>query len=118
MTREPARTPEPPYWAVVFTSLRSGPDDGYAGMAAAMAELAALQPGFLGVESARGEDGLGLTVSYWASEEAIQAWKRVADHLVAQRLGRERWYDDYAVRVARVERAYTGTSSLRAGLDA
>jgi heme-degrading monooxygenase HmoA len=112
-----ARTPEPPYFAVIFTSVRTeGDDGGYAAMAAEMDALARRQPGFLGVESARGDDRLGITVSYWSSEEAILAWKRVADHLGAQRMGRERWYADYTLRVARVERSYTLSTSPRVGL--
>jgi heme-degrading monooxygenase HmoA len=112
-----ARLPEPPYWAVIFTSLRTSADpEGYAAMAAAMEALAPRQPGFLGVESARGQDGLGITVSYWASEEAVRAWKHLAPHAVAQRTGRERWYEDYATRIARVDRAYTMGTSPRDGL--
>lgn len=101
-----ARTPAPPYFAVVFTSLRGIDDDGYAAMAAAMDELAARQDGYLGHESARSGDGLGITVSYWRDEAAIARWREDAEHRLARRLGRERWYDRYAVRVARVERAY------------
>ncbi|TBW50582.1 antibiotic biosynthesis monooxygenase [Marinobacter halodurans] len=100
-----ARTPEPPYYAVIFTSLRTEGDNGYGAMARQMMELAAEQPGFLGVESAREE--VGITVSYWRDAEAIQNWKAHARHLVAQRLGRDAWYRHYAVRVARVERAYS-----------
>jgi heme-degrading monooxygenase HmoA len=101
-----ARTPEPPYWAVIFSTLRTPVDAGYAQTAEEMEALAAQQPGYLGIESARGEDGVGITVSYWASEEAIAAWRRNADHLAAQRAGRETWYRAYELRVARVERAY------------
>jgi heme-degrading monooxygenase HmoA len=112
-----ARTPAPPYYAVIFTSQRSVADDaGYGTMAEAMDALARRQPGFLGVESARGADRVGITVSYWQNEAAILAWKRVADHLAAQRIGRERWYADYTLRVARVERSYTMSSSPRVGL--
>ena len=103
-----AKTPEPPYVAVVFTSLRSsvdgGGDNGYAVMSARMEELAAQQPGYLGVEAAR--DGLGITVSYWADEESARAWKDVAAHVVAQQRGRDTWYSDYRVRVATVTRDY------------
>lgn len=99
-----ARTPEPPYYAVIFTSLRTEGDNGYGQMADRMVELAAQQPGFLGVESAR--EGLGITVSYWESLEAIAAWKAVAAHQVAQRLGKERWYSEFRLRVCRVEREY------------
>ena len=104
-----APTPRPPYVAVVFTSVRTPGDHGYAAMSAAMDALAAEQPGFLGVESAReaGRDeagGVGITVSYWATREDAAAWKQVAAHLVAQRRGREAWYADYRVRVAVVER--------------
>jgi heme-degrading monooxygenase HmoA len=101
-----ARTPEPPYYAVIFTSLRTEGDHGYAAMAARMEELGASYPGFLGLESARGADGLGITVSYWRDEAAILAWKRDTEHQRAQRGGKETWYSDYAVRVAKVERAY------------
>lgn len=99
-----AITPEPPYYAVIFTSLRTAEDNGYALMAERMTELAAQQPGFLGMESAR--EALGVTVSYWDSLEAIQRWKQQVEHREAQRLGRSEWYAAYRVRVARVERDY------------
>jgi heme-degrading monooxygenase HmoA len=102
-----ARTPQPPYYAVIFTSLRTAEDEaGYGVTAEEMVTLASLQPGFLGLETARDAGGLGITVSYWASLEAISAWKAEADHATAQRLGRERWYRAYELRIARVERAY------------
>jgi heme-degrading monooxygenase HmoA len=101
-----ASTPQPPYYAVVFTSQRTEGDRGYAGMAQRMEELAAKQPGFLGIESARGADGFGITVSYWESEEAIARWKANAEHLGAQQAGKSTWYSGFAIRVARVERAY------------
>ena len=97
-----ANTPEPPYYAVIFTSLRTDGDHGYGQMAERMVELAAQQPGFLGVESAR--EGLGITVSYWADLESIRQWKANMEHQVAQRLGREQWYATFKTRVARVER--------------
>ena len=75
-----AETPEPPYVAVVFTSLRTDGDNGYAVMSARMDELAAQQPGYLGIEAAR--EGLGITVSYWVDEESARAWKEVAAHVV------------------------------------
>jgi heme-degrading monooxygenase HmoA len=102
-----ARTPEPPYWAVIFTSLRTPVDAaGYAQTAGDMEALAAQQPGYLGIESAGDAAGLSITVSYWASEEAILGWRRHADHLTAQRAGRDTWYRAYELRVARVERAH------------
>ncbi|MBD3943098.1 antibiotic biosynthesis monooxygenase [Microbacterium sp. NEAU-LLC] len=105
-----AQTPPPPYTAVIFTSTRSAGDNGYEVMSARMVELAAQQPGFLGVESAR--DGLGITVSYWADESAAAAWKQVTQHVIAQKRGRDVWYDDYQVRVATVVRSY-GPDGLR-----
>lgn len=102
-----AGTPEPPYYAVVFTSQRTEGDAGYRRMAERMVELAASQPGFLGIESVRGADGFGITVSYWNSEEAIANWKAHAEHRVAQKLGSRTWYAHYALRVAKVERAYS-----------
>ena len=99
-----AHTPAPPYTAVIFTNLRTDGDNGYEAMARRMDELAAEQPGYLGIESAR--DGVGLTVSYWRSEADAVAWKRVMEHAEAQRLGREQWYQRYVVRVATVHREY------------
>lgn len=102
-----ASTPAPPYYAVIFSSVRTADDPaGYAATAARMLELAAEQDGFLGAESARGSDGFGITVSYWRSEADILAWKRQAEHRLAQAAGRSGWYGHYEVRVARVERAY------------
>ncbi len=103
-----APTPEPPYYAVVFSSQRTDGDRGYGLMARRMEELAATQPGYLGIESARGADGFGITVSYWSSEEAISAWKANAEHAVAQEAGKRIWYAGFALRIARVERAYGG----------
>jgi heme-degrading monooxygenase HmoA len=99
-----AETPEPPYVAVIFTSLRTEGDNGYGAMADAMQKVAAEQPGYLGIEDAR--EQLGITVSYWQDEAAAQAWKQVGAHLVAQARGREVWYADYRVRVAHVMRDY------------
>ena len=99
-----ADTPEPPYYAVIFTSLRTEGDDGYGAMAEAMVELAKRQPGYLGIESAR--EGLGITVSYWTDLESIAAWKADVKHLAAQQAGRERWYSQFKTRIARVERDY------------
>jgi heme-degrading monooxygenase HmoA len=111
-----AETPTPPYYAVVFTSVRTGIDEGYAEMAAAMDELAATQPGYLGVESAR--EAVGITVSYWRDLDSVAAWKRVVNHMVAQRLGRERWYAMYRVRIALVEREYGFTAGTPASAGA
>lgn len=105
MTTAPAVTPEPPYFAVIFTSVRRPEEAGYEATATRMLELARAQPGFLGVESAR-EDGLGITVSYWRDLDAIAAWKAHTEHRAAQASGRELWYHRYTVRVARVERAH------------
>ena len=108
MSEPIADTPEPPYYAVIFTSRLTEADQGYADMATAMSRLAARQPGYLGEESAR--EGLGITVSYWRDLESIAAWKAQVDHLTAQRSGRERWYAAYRVRVCRVEREYGYTA--------
>ena len=99
-----ATTGATPYYAVIFTSIRTSGDNGYGDMSDAMLEAAARQPGFLGVESAREE--VGITVSYWDSLESIAAWKRDAAHLVAQKQGREQWYESYKTRICKVERDY------------
>lgn len=103
---ELADTPKPPYYAVIFSSVRRQADEqAYQETAARMLTLAARQPGFLGVDSAH-SDGVGITVSYWESEDAIHAWKLQLEHSEARRRGRESWYSQYSLRVARVERAY------------
>ncbi|MBE9539394.1 MAG: antibiotic biosynthesis monooxygenase [Proteobacteria bacterium] len=99
-----ANTPPPPYYAVIFTSLRTDIIDGYDAMAQKMLELAAMQPGYLGAEFAR--EDVGITVSYWSDLESIKNWKAVADHREAQKLGREQWYASYKTRISRVERDY------------
>jgi heme-degrading monooxygenase HmoA len=97
-----ARTPEPPYYAVVFTSVRKPADpEGYAAMADRMVELASSQPGFLGVESVRDAHGVGITMSYWASLAAIRHWREHAEHQVAQSQGRSTWYREYRLRICR-----------------
>lgn len=93
-----------PYYAVIFTSVRTAVDDGYGDMSDRMMELAINQPGFLGVDSAREE--VGITVSYWTSLEAIKHWKANAEHVMAQKTGREKWYQSFTTRICRVEREY------------
>ena len=110
-----ARLPDPPYYAVIFSSVRTDGDHGYEAMAQRMVELGAGQPGFLGIESARGGDGFGITVSYWSDLESIAAWRRHAEHQVARESGRSDWYSAYELRVARVERAYGWTAAPRQG---
>ena len=101
-----ADTPPAPYYAVIFTSLRTTVDDGYEDTATHMLALAASQPGFLGAESTRDPGGLGITSSYWADLEAISAWKQQLEHVHAQQRGRDQWYSHYHIRIARVERDY------------
>lgn len=101
-----ARTPAPPYYAVIFTSQRTPGDHGYAATADRMVELATRQPGFLGVESVRDADGFGITVSYWTSTEAIAAWKADLEHRAAQEAGLRHWYAHYELRVALVVQAH------------
>ena len=103
-----APLPEPPYYAVIFTNQAAQDNTGYAEMAAKMAELAAQQDGYLGIESTRDVDGLAITVSYWRDEASIQAWRDNAAHAVARQQGRDTWYEHFELRVARVERAYDG----------
>lgn len=105
---------QPPYYAVVFTSQRTSVEAGYDGMAERMMELAAGQPGFLGVETVRDATGVGITVSYWESLEAIEHWGRHSEHQVAQRRGRETWYARYQLRICRVEREHGFPSATSA----
>lgn len=107
-----ASTPKPPYYAVIFTSRRAG-DSGYAETSVRMNELAAQQPGFLGIESVREGDGVGITVSYWRDLESIRAWKANAEHRIAQERGKTEWYSEYITRVCKVEYDYTLSDSRR-----
>lgn len=102
----PASLPTPPYYTVVFTAVRTAGDNGYGETDAQLMKLAADQPGFLGIDSARRADGLGITVSYWKDEDSITAWRERAEHVVARERGREAWYSSFSLHVARVERAY------------
>jgi len=99
-----AKTPLPPYYAVIFTSIRNADDNGYSQMGEEMEKLVEKQPGFLGFESARSE--IGITVSYWKDLESIRKWKYNIAHTVAQEKGRKTWYQNYKVRIAKVERDY------------
>ena len=104
---ELATTPAPPYYAVIFASVRTAHDNaGYGVASERMAQLASEQPGYLGVDSVRDANGVGITVSYWSSEEAIAAWRRNAEHTITREQGRKNWYTEYELRVAKVERAY------------
>lgn len=116
----PAKTPEPPYYAVIFTAVRTSDSQAYVDTASRMLELAARQPGYFGVELASrkveltSKDGGGsartesILVSYWRDEASISAWKKQTEHVVAQNKGRREWYEQYSIRVCKVERAYTG----------
>ena len=99
-----ASTPKPPYYAVIFTSVRTDGDNGYGEVANRMVELAEQQRGYLGAESAR--EDLGITVSYWSDLDAIRNWKANSEHLEAQKTGRKLWYESFKVRISKVERDY------------
>lgn len=99
-----AITPQPPYYAVIFTNIRTEIEEGYAETSLEMVRLAEAQEGYLGHESVRA--GLGITISYWQNLEAIRNWKQQTDHLLAQRMGREKWYAAYKTRICLVERDY------------
>ena len=98
------QNPKLPYYAVIFSSVRTEIDEGYSEMAEKMEKLAKQQDGFLGIESVR--DGLGITISYWRDLEAIKNWKNNLEHSLARKLGREKWYESFKVRIVRVEHEY------------
>jgi heme-degrading monooxygenase HmoA len=110
-----SETPKPPYYAVIFTSRLGHSTDGYDAMGSALVKLAEGQPGYLGIEAVRGNDRVGITVSYWKDEASISAWKANLKHLMAQKNGIERWYEHYELRVAKVERAYSGPHGRSVG---
>lgn len=99
-----AQTPKPPYYAVIFTSVRTEIDNGYSEMADFLEETAKHQEGYLGIESAK--EQIGITVSYWKDIESIAKWKQHTDHITAQNKGRAEWYSQYKTRICKVERDY------------
>jgi len=105
-----ATTPEPPYYAVIFTSIRKDGDNGYADMAELMISLAKKQPGFLGIEETSND--IGITVSYWTDRDSIQQWKENSEHIIAQNNGRTLWYEAFKTRICKVERDYQFNSSI------
>lgn len=103
-----APMPDPPYYAVIFSNQISDTPEVYAQMADTMAELAETIPGYIGRETARDADGFAVTVSYWETEAAIKQWREHAKLQLAQKLGKDRWYHHYSLRVAKIERQYQG----------
>ncbi len=102
-----AKLPDPPYYSAFFTSTLSADVSAYEEMAEKMVDLAKVQSGFLGIESARNSNGFGITISFWSNLQSIQEWKSQTEHLLAQKMGREKWYAKFAVRISKVEKAYS-----------
>jgi len=102
-----SKTPNAPYYAVIFTSLKVSGANGYETMSDRMVELAKVQPGYLGMESVRDASGMGITTSYWENLESISNWRKNSEHREAQSFGKEKWYSDYKVRICKVERDYS-----------
>lgn len=98
-----AQTPKPPYYAVIFSSLRTPGDQGYGRMSDEIENMVSRQQGFLGVESVRNEQGFGITVSYWDSLDSIQLWKNNTSHMKAKEMGKKLWYEQYRIRICKVE---------------
>ncbi len=97
-------TPQPPYYAVIFVSIQTSDIEGYAEMSKKLSESAKKHEGFYGEESVR--DGMGISISYWKDLESIKKWKEDLDHRFAIKMGKEKWYKSYKVRIAKVERDY------------
>lgn len=104
MTNNISQTPKPPYYAVIFTSIKSENQENYAATSARMEKMVTAQPGYLGHESA--SSGIGITVSYWQNLDAIKAWKNQSDHKIAQEHGKSTWYNQYKIRICKVEKDY------------
>lgn len=99
--------PQTPYFAVIFTSKRASEDSGYSDMAKRMEAMSRQQNGFLGIQSVRDANGIGITVSYWRTLEDIANWKKDTEHILAQQKGKSDWYTGYEVRISKVERQYS-----------
>ncbi len=104
-----------PSYAVIFSSQLSKNDTGYNETASRMVSLAKKQPGFLSVESVRDKNGSGITISYWASLDAIKKWKKNLEHIEAQKQGKEQWYDQYKITICKVEKRYGASKDINAG---
>lgn len=100
------KTPKPPYYAVIFTSIRTQVDDGYSELNDELYAEAMKLDGYYGSETLRDENGFGVAVLYWRSMEDIQEWSKYQKHLRAKKLGKEKWYEGWKVRIAKVEREY------------
>ncbi len=100
-----AKTPKPPYYAVIFTSVKSENNEGYSEMASMMMKLAYEQDGFLGVETA--QEDIGITVSYWRNLESIKKWKENKQHSIARSKGKSLWYNTFTTRISLVEKEYS-----------
>ena len=95
-------------YAVIFPNQRTKDDaKGYAKVAKRMIELVEQQPGCLGFDSARDEQGFGITVSYWDSMESIKAWSEHGEHLAAQLNGRGTWYAGYDLYITKIEHMHS-----------
>ena len=99
-----AKTPHPPYYAVIFSSIRTDRDNGYSEMSEKMVDLASKQDGFISMDTAR--SGIGITVSYWRDLDSIKKWRENSEHSVARIKGRSDWYKSFIVRIAKVEKDY------------
>lgn len=100
---EIAKTPVPPYYAVIFTSIRTPGDNGYGKIADEIVNIVSKQKGFLGAESVRDSNGFGMTISYWDSLESINDWKSNLQHKKAKEMGMKQWYSQYKIRICKVE---------------
>jgi len=100
---EIVRTPNTPYYAVIFTSIRTLGDNGYTKVGEEIINMVSKQKGFIGAESVRGEDGFGITTSYWDSLESINEWKKNIHHNKAKEMGKNTWYSKYMIRICKVE---------------
>ena len=100
-----AETPQPPYYAVIFSAKTTNDLEGYEERLMKMLELSAKVPGYLGVEAAE-NSGFGIAISYWKDLESIDAWRKDAEHVETKKVGKERFYESYEVRIAKVETVY------------
>lgn len=90
-------------YLVVFRAGIRQLDEAYSAMARQLREIALTEMGCTDFH-AMTEDGQEIALSWWPSQEAIQAWHAHPLHQEAQRLGRERWYEWVEVNVTQVLR--------------
>ena len=100
----------------VFRSrLRPDADPRYSEHAAQMSALAPTMPGYVEHKSFTAEDGERVTLVTFADRASHDAWRTHAEHRLAQRRGKEAFYEAYSLQVADVTDVSSSGGSFGGG---